>query len=124
MSKSTVFISGEGIGIGKGMAEAFAEARYRVIVTDVLVDEGTRVVSALTGSGADAEFHEMNVTDTDQVNTVIAGVEESYGPITTLVCNAGIAKNNSTKRDDRRSVGSHNRFRPKRHDAFSLYSAA
>lgn len=124
MSKSKVIISGAGIGFGKGMAEAFAEAGYRVIVTDVLVDEGARVVSALTGSGADAEFHEMNVTNADQVNTVIAVVEKSYGPITTLVCNAGIAKNNSTKRNDRRLVGSHNRCRPKRHDAFSLYSAA
>lgn len=92
MSKSTVLISGAGIGIGKGMAEAFAEADYRVIATDVLVDEGSSVASTLTGSGADAEFHEMDVTNTEQVNEVIASVEKSYGPITTLVCNAGIAK--------------------------------
>ena len=92
MSKSTVLISGAGIGIGKGMAEAFAAADYRVIATDVLADEGNSVVSALTSSGADAEFHEMDVTDTDQVNAVIAEVEKSYGPITTLICNAGIAK--------------------------------
>jgi 3-oxoacyl-[acyl-carrier protein] reductase len=92
MRKSTVIISGAGIGIGKGMAEAFAAADYRVIATDVLADEGASVVSALAGSGADAEFHEMDVTNTDQVNTVIAGVEKAYGPITTLICNAGIAK--------------------------------
>jgi 3-oxoacyl-[acyl-carrier protein] reductase len=92
MSKSTVLISGAGIGIGKGMAEAFAAADYRVIATDVLADEGNSVVSALTSSGADAEFHEMDVTDTDQVNAVIASIEKSHGPITTLVCNAGIAK--------------------------------
>jgi 3-oxoacyl-[acyl-carrier protein] reductase len=92
MSKSTVIISGAGIGIGKGMAEAFAEAGYLVIATDVLVDEGNSVVDTLISSGADAEFHEMDVTDTDQVNTVIADVEKSHGPITTLVCNAGIAK--------------------------------
>ena len=92
MNKSTVIISGAGIGIGRGIAEAFAQDGYRVIATDVLVDEGTAVVSALQGAGADAEFHEMDVTDTDQVNRVIAGTEKSYGPITTLVCNAGIAK--------------------------------
>lgn len=92
MSKSTVLISGAGIGIGKGMAEAFAAADYRVIATDVLADEGAGVVSALAESGADAEFHEMDVTNTDQVNGVIASVEKAYGPITTLVCNAGIAK--------------------------------
>lgn len=92
MSKSTVLISGAGIGIGKGMADAFAGADYRVIVTDVLTDEGSAVASALTSSGADAEFHEMDVTKTEQVNTVIETVESNYGPITTLVCNAGIAK--------------------------------
>ncbi|MDE0801163.1 MAG: SDR family NAD(P)-dependent oxidoreductase [Rhodospirillaceae bacterium] len=92
MSKSTVLISGAGIGLGKGMAQAFAEADYRVIATDVLVDEGSSVVGALNGAGANAEFHEMDVTNTDQVNEVIANVEKSHGPITTLVCNAGIAK--------------------------------
>lgn len=92
MSKSTVLISGAGIGIGKGMAEAFASADYRVIVTDVLADEGAQVASTLQSSGADAEFHEMDVTNTSQVNEVVASIESNYGPITTVVCNAGIAK--------------------------------
>ncbi|MDG2243223.1 MAG: SDR family NAD(P)-dependent oxidoreductase [Rhodospirillaceae bacterium] len=92
MTKSTVLISGAGIGIGKGIAEAFAEANYRVIATDVLAEEGTRVVDTLAASGAEAEFHEMDVTNTGQVNTVIKNIEKAHGPITTLVCNAGIAK--------------------------------
>ena len=36
MSKSIALISGAGIGIGKGLAKAFAADGYRVIVTDVL----------------------------------------------------------------------------------------
>ncbi len=92
MGNQTVVISGAGIGIGEGMAHAFAAAGYRVVVTDVLTDEGAAVADALSKSGADAEFHEMDVTDTDQVNGVIAAVEAQHGPVSTLVCNAGIAK--------------------------------
>lgn len=92
MSKSTVLISGAGIGIGRGLAEAFAADGYRVIVTDVLADEGNAVAQALVETGAEAEFHEMDVTSTDQVNSVVASVEKVHGPLSTVVCNAGIAK--------------------------------
>ena len=92
MTKPTVLISGAGIGIGKGMAEAFAGEGYRVVVTDVLDEEGHAVAAAIEAQGGEAQFHHMDVTRTDQVNEVIATVEKAYGPLTTLVCNAGIAK--------------------------------
>lgn len=92
MANKTVLISGAGIGIGKGVAEAFACDGYRVIVTDVLVDEGKAAAQALTSDGAEAEFHEMDVTSTEQVNGVISAVENAHGPLAAVVCNAGIAK--------------------------------
>ena len=88
----TVLISGAGIGIGSGIATAFANSGYRVIVTDVLVEEGRGVAAALVEQGAQASFHEMDVTSTAQVNDVIAEVEAAHGPLAAMVCNAGIAK--------------------------------
>jgi len=88
----TVLISGAAIGIGEGIAKAFAGAGYRVIVTDVLTNEGTAVAANLLKDGAQASFHEMDVTSTDQVNDVIAEVEAAHGPLSAMVCNAGIAK--------------------------------
>lgn len=87
----TALITGAGIGIGKATALAFAKDGYRVIVTDVLVDEGSAVAEEIKSAGGSAEFHALDVTSTDQTNEVIAAVEASGGAIDTLVCNAGIA---------------------------------
>lgn len=87
----TVIISGAGIGIGKATARAFARAGYRVIVTDVLVEEGRAVAKAIEDEGGKAQFHEMDVADTAAVNAVIAEVERQHGPLACVVCNAGIA---------------------------------
>jgi 3-oxoacyl-[acyl-carrier protein] reductase len=88
----TVIISGAGIGIGKATAEAFARAGYRVIVTDVLADEGEAVAAAIESAGGMAQFHAMDVADTAAINAVIAAVERQYGALDCVVCNAGIAK--------------------------------
>lgn len=88
----TVIISGAGIGIGKATAGAFAREGYRVIVTDVLVEEGRAVAGAINEGGGMAQFHEMDVADTAAVDAVIAATERQHGPLSCVVCNAGIAK--------------------------------
>lgn len=87
----TVMITGAGIGIGRATAHAFAKADCRVIVTDVLEDEGTKVVEAIRAAGGEAEFHSLDVKSTERANEVVAAIESQYGAIDILVCNAGIA---------------------------------
>lgn len=87
----TVLITGAGIGIGRATAKAFGAAGYRVIVTDVLPEEGAAVVSEISAAGGSAEFHLLDVTSTEAVNAVVAKVEADYGAVDTVVCNAGIA---------------------------------
>jgi len=87
----TVMITGAGIGIGRATGHAFAKAGYRVVVTDVLQNEGRAVVDAIAAEGGVAEFHALDVTSTEQSDAVVAAVEEKYGAIDTVVCNAGIA---------------------------------
>lgn len=87
----TVLITGAGIGIGRATAKAFGAAGYRVIVTDVLPDEGASVVGEIAAAGGTAEFHPLDVTSTEAANALVARVEADYGAIDTIVCNAGIA---------------------------------
>lgn len=87
----TALITGAGIGIGRATAHAFAGAGYRVVVTDILTDEGTAVATAIKDAGGTAEFHVLDVTSTDAADAVVRIVEASYGPLDTIVCNAGIA---------------------------------
>ncbi len=89
--KPTVLITGAGIGIGAGAARAFAKAGYRTIATDVLDEEGQQVVSGIESEGGEAEYYHLNVVSTDEVDSVVAAVQDKYGSLDTIVANAGIA---------------------------------
>ena len=89
--RETVLITGAGIGIGAATARAFGEAGYRVIVTDVLDDEGQKVASQIAENGGEAEYHHLDVTSTEEVDRMVADAEGRYGPLGCVVANAGIA---------------------------------
>ena len=89
--KPTVLITGAGIGIGAATARAFAGAGYRVVVTDVLDDEGKGVVSSIEAAGGEAEYHRLDVTSTEQTEAVVGDAQARYGPLAAVVANAGIA---------------------------------
>jgi 3-oxoacyl-[acyl-carrier protein] reductase len=46
--KPTALITGAGIGIGAATAVALAEADYRVIVTDILEEDGRSVADGIS----------------------------------------------------------------------------
>lgn len=87
----TVLITGAGIGIGRASALAFANAGYRVVVTDVLDREGREAFDAIKALGGEAEFHPLDVRSTEAVAAVVARVEATHGGIEAVVANAGIA---------------------------------
>jgi 3-oxoacyl-[acyl-carrier protein] reductase len=87
----TILITGAGIGIGAATARALADAGCRVIVTDVLEEEGRSVASSIESGGGEAEYQHLDVTDTEEVDSVVSGVQDRYGPLHTVVANAGIA---------------------------------
>ena len=89
--KPTALITGAGIGIGAATALALAEADYRVIVTDILEDEGRSVADSISSRGGEAEYHRLDVTRTDEVDAVVANVQDRHGLLDAVVANAGIA---------------------------------
>ena len=88
--KPTALITGASIGIGAATARAFADAGYRVIVTDILEGEGRSVAGDIE-SGGEAEYRHLDVTNTDEVDAVVSTVQDRYGPLHAVVANAGIA---------------------------------
>jgi 3-oxoacyl-[acyl-carrier protein] reductase len=84
-------ITGAGIGIGLASAKAFANAGYRVILTDVLEKEGHQAAAEIAASGGQAEFHRLDVRDTAGAEAVVGLVEAAYGPVDVVLANAGIA---------------------------------
>ena len=67
MDRKTVLITGGGIGIGRATAFAFANAGYRVAVTDILETEGRNTVSDIAAKGGAAEFHPLDVRSTAEI---------------------------------------------------------
>lgn len=86
-----VLITGAGIGIGKGIATAFAALGDHVVLTDVLEAEGAAAAAELRAAGGSAEFMRLDVTSTTEANRVVAAVEATRGPLDVIVANAGIA---------------------------------
>jgi 3-oxoacyl-[acyl-carrier protein] reductase len=90
--KKTVLITGAGIGIGRATAIAFAEAGFNVAVTDVLQEEGGAVAEEIQSKGGTASFHFLDVSNTEQTNSVVEAVEREFGGLDSIIANAGIAR--------------------------------
>lgn len=91
MAKKTVIISGAGIGIGHATALAFAGDGYRVYVTDILEEEGNRVVEEIRAGGGEAVFRRLDVTRSEQADAIVAEIDKNHGGVDVVVANAGIA---------------------------------
>ncbi len=91
MAKKTVIISGAGIGIGHATALAFAADGYRVYVTDILEEEGNRVVEEIRAGGGEAVFRRLDVTRSEQADAIVAEIDKNHGGVDVVVANAGIA---------------------------------
>jgi len=85
-------VTGASYGIGFAIATAYAEAGATIVFNDIkqeLVDKG---VASYKEQGIEAHCYVCDVTDEDQVNAMVAKVEEEVGVIDILVNNAGIIK--------------------------------
>ncbi len=87
----SVLVTGAGIGIGKGIASAFAALGDHVVVTDVLEREGFAAAEEIRAAGGSAEFMRIDVCSTTEANEVVAAVEAARGALDVIVANAGIA---------------------------------
>src|SRR6056297_3131807 len=82
-------ITGSGSGLGAAMANRFARAGWRVIVTDQHIDRAETVVAGLAGSGHAAQA--LDVTKSPQWEALAGFVDDQYGRVDLLVNNAGVA---------------------------------
>lgn len=83
-------ITGSARGQGAAEAELFARHGARVVVTDVLREDGEAIAAAIRAAGGMAEFHFLDVTDAEQWNSVTASIQAEYGGLDILINNAGI----------------------------------
>lgn len=88
-----VLITGAATGLGQVCASAFALAGAKVIVDDILKEEGIKTVEAIRRLGGEAVFFHGDVRDEKQVKDLIDFTVKTYGRLDCAVNNAGFEQN-------------------------------
>jgi len=86
----TALITGGGSGIGKAIATTFANQGAKVHIFETDSNAVEQTVSEIQKKGNVAAAHIVDVTEFDQINTLVQSIAEKYS-IDVLVNNAGIA---------------------------------
>ena len=90
-----VIITGASRGIGKGIAEVFAEHGANVAFTYSSSEApALELEKELTGMGVKAKAYKSNAASFSESEALIANVLEEFGSIDVLINNAGITKDN------------------------------
>ena len=83
-------ISGGARGQGACEGRLFAQEGAKVVLTDILDEEGEAVAAEIRQQGGDAIYVRLDVTQEQQWQDVIQATVDRYGKLDILVNNAGI----------------------------------
>jgi 3alpha(or 20beta)-hydroxysteroid dehydrogenase len=87
LSGKVAVVTGAARGMGAATARLFAAEGAKVILTDMLEDEGKAVAAEI---GAAASFIKHDVASDEDWAKVVAAAKEAHGKIDVLVNNAGV----------------------------------
>jgi len=83
-------ITGAAGGLGRAAAELFASEGARVVVADVLDDEGAAAAAAIGASGGEAAFVHADVAESTSAEAMVRFAMDTFGALHVLYNNAGI----------------------------------
>ncbi|TCN44180.1 3alpha(or 20beta)-hydroxysteroid dehydrogenase [Kribbella orskensis] len=83
----TVIVTGGALGMGASHARGFVEEGARVVIGDVLEEEGKAAADEL---GDRAIFVRLDVASEEDWAAAVAAAEDAFGPVSVLINNAGI----------------------------------
>jgi 3-oxoacyl-[acyl-carrier protein] reductase len=103
MPESVALVTGASRGIGRSVAVALARSGHSVAVNYASsADEAKETLRLVEGAGAEGMCVQADVGVKDDVERCFSEVESTFGPITTLINNAGVRADGLalTMRDD------------------------
>ncbi len=83
-------ISGGARGMGAAEAKLFAQEGAKVIIGDVLEDEGRRTEAEINEAGGECVFLRLDVTQEAQWTAAVESAVQRFGKLDVLVNNAGV----------------------------------
>ncbi|MGC3964371.1 MAG: 3-oxoacyl-ACP reductase FabG [Rhodocyclaceae bacterium] len=91
-------VTGASRGIGRAIALELAQEGATVVGTATSEDGAAAISAALREAGAKGRGLALNVTDAAACEAALAAIESEYGPVSILVNNAGITRDNIAMR--------------------------
>src|SRR4029078_26049 len=88
LANKVAIVTGAAHGIGRSIAELFAEEGAWVLVSDVDREAGEAVVRGICDSGGYGQFSLTDVTSADDIDRAVKAASEKSGRIDVLVNNA------------------------------------
>jgi len=90
LSGKVAVVTGSSRGIGRAMAEQFADAGAKVVISARNLEPCQEVVAAIKEKGGEATAITCRISDKSQCENLIAKANEAYGRVDIMVCNAAI----------------------------------
>ena len=84
-------ITGGSNGIGRACAERFAAEGAKILIADLQVEAGQAAADAITATGADAHFVELEAASEESNIAMAAAAVDRWGAIDVVVTAAGVS---------------------------------
>ncbi len=91
---AVALVTGGGSGIGRGIAERFAQEGGRIVIADRNLARAEETARHITELGGEALALEADVADDESVRRMVDRARAAFGPVTHLVNNAAISRGN------------------------------
>lgn len=90
LNKKIIVVTGGAKGIGRGIAEVFAQEGAIAIVVGRREDDNLKAVNSILEKGWEADHFVAELSNPDECERVIQAILKKYGKIDGLVNNAGV----------------------------------
>jgi NAD(P)-dependent dehydrogenase (short-subunit alcohol dehydrogenase family) len=90
LSGKVAIVTGSSRGIGRAIAEAFAEAGAKVAISARNQEPCEAVAAGIRAKGGEAIAVTARISDQAQLENLVAKTRDAWGGVDILVCNAGI----------------------------------
>jgi 3-oxoacyl-[acyl-carrier protein] reductase len=94
LNEKLVLVTGASRGIGRAIAMALGNAGATVIGTATSEEGADNISKIFSESDILGKGMKLNVTDNDQIKSVLKAVTDEYGVVDVLINNAGITRDN------------------------------
>lgn len=89
----TAIVTGSARGIGKAIATKLARNGYNIIIVDACpLENSEETAKEIAELGVETKAYQCNVTSSEDVNSLVEDVKNTFGSVDVLVNNAGITR--------------------------------